>query len=138
MQDAEYHLERVVMARWIGSYISPLGDVTPWIEGKAVIKKAFKLKAKFWWLLIRDRMTPITSDNTLTKEGAILVAFLMVDYDINFPAILTHELHDITFDDLTNFPFPSIFQRQYDEAGMPELLGIDERLPAIGLHKRGP
>ncbi|KAF3672677.1 hypothetical protein FXO37_07403 [Capsicum annuum] len=102
-KDVEHKVEKVEMARWIAIYISPLGDEAPWIMGQAMIKKGLlTLEAKFWWLLIRYCLFPTASDNTLTWEGATLVAYLM--------ACST----------LILLPF----------SGVPKLSGIDERVTA--------
>lgn len=131
MWEVKHQHERVKMARWIVSYISPLGDATPWIKEKDVIKKVqLRLEAKFWWLLIKYRLILTALNNTLMWEGEELVAYLMVGYDVNFFSILCHELHDRAFGELTNMPFPCIVQRLCDEAGVPEIPGVDERVPA--------
>lgn len=75
MQDAEHRAERLEMARWIISYISPQGDEAPQIEGPVVIKKGLlTLECRFWWLLIRYCLLLITLDNALMWEGAALVS----------------------------------------------------------------
>ncbi|KAF3674533.1 hypothetical protein FXO38_05175 [Capsicum annuum] len=129
MWDVEYRAERLEMAWWIASYISPQGEEAPWIERPGVIKKGLlTLEARFWWLLVCYSLIPMASVNTLMWEGAALVAFFMVGYDIDFSAILKHDLHKIAFRKLTNLPFPCMIYMLCDEALIPELLGIDERV----------
>lgn len=67
MCDAKHEIQRVEMARWIASYISPIGDGTPWIEGHGVIKvETLTFVAKFSWLLNRYRLCPTIVDILLT------------------------------------------------------------------------
>lgn len=40
-------------------------------------------------------------DNLLTWDGAALIASLMVGYDIDFMAIISFELHERAFSDMT-------------------------------------
>ncbi|KAF3626384.1 hypothetical protein FXO38_29284 [Capsicum annuum] len=95
------------MARWIASYILPLGDETPWIEGHGEIKKGLLIfYAKFWCLLTRYQLFPTALDNMLTWDATALVSSLMVEYSIDFVAILHHDIHDRAFEETTKLPFP--------------------------------
>ncbi|KAF3663923.1 hypothetical protein FXO38_08775 [Capsicum annuum] len=62
----------------------------------------------------------------LTWEGATVVACMMVGY-ADFVVILWYELHDRAFGELTNLPFPYMIQSLWDEVGVPEIPGVDER-----------
>lgn len=64
----------------------------------------------------------------LTWEGAALVANLMTEYSIDFVAILWHEINDRAFGEITNLPFPYLIQRLCDEACVPKVPGVDERV----------
>lgn len=89
MCDAKHEIQRVEMARWIASYISPIGDGTPWIEGHGVIKvETLTFVAKFSWLLNRYRLCPTIVDILLTQDGATLTEKIMVEYYIYFAAII--------------------------------------------------
>lgn len=63
--------------------------------------------------------------------GAAPVACLMVGYDVDFGTILRHELHEKAFGELTNLSLPNIIQRLCNKMGVIEILGVDERVPAM-------
>lgn len=86
-----------------------------------MIRRAYELEAKFWWLMIRYRLIPTTTNNTLMQEGVALVACMIADYNVDFSFILQNELQDRVFVKLSNLPLLCIIQRMCDEAGMPEL-----------------
>lgn len=97
-----------------------------------MIKKGlFTVEAKFWWSLIRYRLISTFLDNTLTWKRAPMVTSLMAGYDVYFSFILRHELYDRAFGELTNLPFPHMIKRLCNKVRVPELSGINERVPII-------
>lgn len=55
---------------------------------------------------------------------------MVVGYVIYFIAILRHDMHDREFREMINQLFPCMIQRLYDEASVPEILGVDKRVLA--------
>lgn len=97
------------MARWIANYISLLSDETLWIEGRGIIKKVLlNFTALFWLLVIRYRLFLTASNNVLIWKGAAPIASFMVGCDIDFAAILRYEIHDRSFREVINMPFPCL------------------------------
>lgn len=84
--------------------------------------------AKFLWLIIRYRLFSTTSDNVLSWEGAVLIANMMAEYDIDFSAILWHEIHDRAFVEIINFPFRYLIQRLCEHVGVLAIPRVDERV----------
>lgn len=110
------------MDRCIASYISPLGDQTPWIEEHILIKKgSLTFDTMFWWMLIRYRLLSTTSDNVLTLKKASRIASMMSWYAINFSSILRYVIDDIAFGEATNYPFSCLIQGLYDVSCVPEI-----------------
>lgn len=53
---------------------------------------------------------------------------MMASYDVYFATILRHELHDTTFDELTNLSFPYMILKLQDKVVVPDLPKINERV----------
>lgn len=53
---------------------------------------------------------------------------MMAKYSIYFATILRHKIYEKAFREMTNLTFPYMIQRLCDEAGVPEILGVDERV----------
>lgn len=73
-------------------------------------KETLTFAAKFYWLLIRYRLFLMALDNVLSWEGSDLIDSMMVGYDIDFAAILRHEIHDRVFSEVMNLPLPCLIQ----------------------------
>lgn len=57
MRDTKHQSDKVDMVRRISSYISPLGDDTPYFQCHGMIRKAtLTFAAKFLWNLVRYRL----------------------------------------------------------------------------------
>lgn len=132
MCDSMHKRERVEMAIWIIIYISTLGDDKAGIEGQGMIKKvALSFAIKFCWLLVQYILCQTTAKNILNQDRASLTVNMMTGYDINFAAIIWHELHKIAFGETMTLPFPCLVQRLYDKDSMPDVLGLDYRVAMI-------
>lgn len=134
MRDPEYRRQKLDLARWISNQISNLGDGVPQIEGKTKIKKAILyFNAKFWWIVMCFRLYSAAQENLLTWDRAILVASLFVGCDINFAMVISYEMHEQTFEDMTTLPTPCLMQRLCDKVGVTEILLIDMRVEATSI-----
>lgn len=62
--------QRVELARWIAYYFIDLGGEAPCIKGKGyIMKMVLNFAAKFWWMVVRYRLCPTTTDNFLIWDG---------------------------------------------------------------------
>ena len=67
--------------------------------------------AKFFLLLVRNRVSPIKDDNQLTWDRAVMVATLVARVEIDFARMLLAEIYERAFKTSTIYPFPClIFQ----------------------------
>lgn len=83
------------MARWIASFIFPLGVDLPWVEGQGLIKKeTLNFAAKFWWLIVRYHLCLIPADNLLAWDRTTVITSMAAGYDIDFLAIIRYEIHE--------------------------------------------
>lgn len=91
--------------------IFDLGDDAPWIERKGNINKAaLNFSTKFWWTMVCFRLCLIVADNLLTWYRDVLIVSLISRYEIDFAAIISYELHERAFKDLTILPIPCLIQ----------------------------
>lgn len=84
-------------------------------------------------MVVRYRLCPTATDNLLRWDGAVLIVSLMTGYDTDFAAIIKYELHKQNFGELTTLPFPCLVLLLCDEAGVPDVSDIDQRVEAIGM-----
>lgn len=53
---------------------------------------------------------------------------MMAGYDIDFIGVRRLDIYGGAFDELTNLLFSRLIQRLFNEAGITEMLGVDERV----------
>ncbi|KAG5616131.1 hypothetical protein H5410_015955 [Solanum commersonii] len=94
-------------------YIAADGERAKWVAASRLgIRKAtLNFVAKFFWMLVRNRVSPTKADNQVTWDRAVMVAALVAGVEIDFARILLAEIHERAFRTSTTYPFPClIFQ----------------------------
>lgn len=64
------------------------------------------LVAKFFWLVVQSRVSPTEVDNFVTWDREVIVAALVVGLEIEFTLMLLVEIHEMSFQTSTTYPFP--------------------------------
>lgn len=108
------------LKRWVAWQIEEHGVDVPSGKGKTKIKKStLYFVEKFWWTIFRHKLCPTTMDKTHTLDRAILVAKIIVGYDIDFDRCIHEEIHERDFKEVTNTSFFYLIQRLYDIEKVP-------------------
>lgn len=83
-----------------------------WREGRLVIDTRGLIKmasltfvAKFFWLLVRHRLSPTLADNIVTWDRMILLANLVEELEIDFAHVLILVINERAFKTSTTYPF---------------------------------
>lgn len=85
MRDIDYKEHRKDLVRWVAQKIVELGIETPWFKGKAYIKKSLlHITVKFWWTVVKHRLTQTSIDNVFTWDQVVLIVSLIDGYDNDF------------------------------------------------------
>uniref|UniRef100_M1DM46 Integrase core domain containing protein n=1 Tax=Solanum tuberosum TaxID=4113 RepID=M1DM46_SOLTU len=84
------------------------GERVEWVATPRLgIRKAtLNFVAKFFWLLMRNRVSPTKADNQLTWDRAVMVVALVAGLEIDFARMLLAEIHERAFKTSTTYPFP--------------------------------
>ncbi|KAG5579908.1 hypothetical protein H5410_050535 [Solanum commersonii] len=110
--ERNYGGEKVVIL-WLADHLLRDGESVEWVATPRLgIRKAtLNFVAKFFWLLVRNRVLPIKADNQVTWDRAVMVATLVAGVEINFARLLLAEIHERASKISTTYPFPClIFQ----------------------------
>ncbi|KAG5579551.1 hypothetical protein H5410_050178 [Solanum commersonii] len=77
---------------WLARYIVADGERVEWVAAPRLgIRKAtLNFVAKFFWLLVRNRVSPTKVDNQITWDKAVMVVALVPGVEIDFDRILLH------------------------------------------------
>uniref|UniRef100_M1DKC2 Integrase core domain containing protein n=1 Tax=Solanum tuberosum TaxID=4113 RepID=M1DKC2_SOLTU len=105
--------QREAVILWLAKYIAADGERVEWVATPRLgIRKAtLNFAAKFFWLLVRNRVSPTKADNQLTWDRAVMVTALVAGVEIDFSRMLLAEIHERAFKTSTTYPFPClIFQ----------------------------
>uniref|UniRef100_M1DLY7 Integrase core domain containing protein n=1 Tax=Solanum tuberosum TaxID=4113 RepID=M1DLY7_SOLTU len=118
MRNAE-QTETVIL--WLAKYIVADGKRAEWVTPPQLgIRKAtLNFVAKFFWLLVRNRVSPTKADNQLTWDRAVMVAALVVGLEIDFARMLLTEIHERAFKTSTTYPFPCLIFQLFRDSGVP-------------------
>ncbi|KAG5586092.1 hypothetical protein H5410_046526 [Solanum commersonii] len=81
-------------------------------------KATLTFVAKFFWLLVRNRVSPTKADNQVTWDRAVMVAALVAGVEIDF-AHLCGEIHERAFRTSTTYPFPCLIFQLCRDSGVP-------------------
>ncbi|KAG5599411.1 hypothetical protein H5410_030781 [Solanum commersonii] len=70
--------QREAVIQWLAKYIAADGERAEWVAAPRLgIRKAtLTFVAKFFWLLVRNRVSPTKADNQVTWDRAVMVAAL--------------------------------------------------------------
>uniref|UniRef100_M1DF00 Integrase core domain containing protein n=1 Tax=Solanum tuberosum TaxID=4113 RepID=M1DF00_SOLTU len=82
-------------------------------------KATLNFVAKFFWLLVRNKVSPTKADNQLTWDRAVMVAVLIAGIKIDFSLMLLAEIHERAFRTSTTDPFPCLIFHLCRDSGVP-------------------
>ncbi|KAG5576597.1 hypothetical protein H5410_056731 [Solanum commersonii] len=74
--------------------------------------------AKFFWLLVRNKVSPTKADNQLTWDRAMMVAALVARVYIDFACMLLAEIHERAFKTSTTYHFPCLIFQLCRDSGV--------------------
>uniref|UniRef100_M1DPU4 Integrase core domain containing protein n=1 Tax=Solanum tuberosum TaxID=4113 RepID=M1DPU4_SOLTU len=97
------------------------GERAEWVAAPRLgIRKAtLNFVAKFFWLLVRNRVSPTKADNQVTWDRAVMVAALVAGVAIDFARMLLAEIHERAFKTSTTYPFPCLIFQLCRDSGVP-------------------
>ncbi|KAG5611704.1 hypothetical protein H5410_022985 [Solanum commersonii] len=100
--------QREAIILWLAKYIAADGEHAEWIAVPrlGILKATLNFVAKFFWLLVRNRVSPTKADNQLIWERVIMVPTLVAGVEIDFACMLLVEIHERAFKTSTTYPFP--------------------------------
>ena len=75
--------------------------------------------AKFLWLLFRHCLSPTTVDNIVTWDRAVLMAAMIVGFEVDFAWFLQVVMHERAFKVTTTYPFPCMIFAFCKSVGVP-------------------
>uniref|UniRef100_M1DQ59 Integrase core domain containing protein n=1 Tax=Solanum tuberosum TaxID=4113 RepID=M1DQ59_SOLTU len=113
--------QREAVILWLAKYIPADGECAEWVAAPRLgIRKAtLNFAAKFFWLLVCNRVSPTKADNQLTWDRAIMVAALVAGVEIDFARMLLAEIHERAFKTSTTYPFPCLIFQLCRDCGVP-------------------
>uniref|UniRef100_M1DWY2 Integrase core domain containing protein n=1 Tax=Solanum tuberosum TaxID=4113 RepID=M1DWY2_SOLTU len=102
-------------------YISADDERAEWVATPQLgIRKAtLNFVAKFFWLLVRNRVSPTKADNQLTWDRSVMVAALVEGVEIDFARMLLAKIHERAFKTSTTYPFPCLIFKLCRDSGVP-------------------
>ena len=113
--------QRKPIILWLAKYIAADGERAEWVAALwlGIRKATLNFVAKFFWLLVRNRVSPTKADNQLTWDRAIMVATLVAGVEIDFARILLEGIHGSAFKTSTTYPFPCLIFQLCRDSGVP-------------------
>ncbi|KAG5615474.1 hypothetical protein H5410_015298 [Solanum commersonii] len=113
--------QREAVILWLTKYIATDGERAEWVTTPRLgIRKAtLNFAAKFFWLLVRNRVSLTKADNQLTWDKAVMVAALVAGVEIDFARMLLEEIHKRAFKTSTTYPFPCLIFQLCRDFGVP-------------------
>ncbi|KAG5585141.1 hypothetical protein H5410_045575 [Solanum commersonii] len=102
--------EREVIILWLAGTFFADGEHAEWVAAPRLgIRKAtLNFVAKFFWLLVRNRVSPTKAHNQVTWDRAVMVVALVAGVEIDFARMLLAEIHERAFRTSTTYPFPCL------------------------------
>lgn len=64
------------------------------------------INAKFWWVVVTSWIQPTHVDNTLILDHALLVAIILVGYDIDWACLIAKQIHEVALKRFATILFP--------------------------------
>uniref|UniRef100_M1D9C2 Integrase core domain containing protein n=1 Tax=Solanum tuberosum TaxID=4113 RepID=M1D9C2_SOLTU len=113
--------QREAVILWLARYIAADGERTEWVAAPRLgIRKAtLNFVAKFFWLLVRNRVSPTKADNQLTWDRVVMVAAMVAGVEIDFARMLLTEIYERAFKTSTIYPFPCLIFQLCRDSGVP-------------------
>lgn len=92
---------------WIAQRLSIDGEGVDWVsDPKFLIKKEnFTFASMFFWTLVRQHLSPMTLDNILTCDRAVLVEALVDGLKVDFARLMISVIYEGDFMARTIYPF---------------------------------
>ncbi|KAG5605217.1 hypothetical protein H5410_026709 [Solanum commersonii] len=102
--------QREAVIHWLAKYIAADGERAEWVAAPRLgIRKAtLTFVAKFFWLLVRNRVSPTKADNQVTWDRAVMVAALVAGVEIDFARIFGRDTREAFRPPLLT-PFHALF-----------------------------
>uniref|UniRef100_M1DK89 Integrase core domain containing protein n=1 Tax=Solanum tuberosum TaxID=4113 RepID=M1DK89_SOLTU len=112
--------QREVVLLWLARHIAADGEHAEWVSSPRLgsQKATLNLVAKFFWLLVRNRVSPTKADNALTWDRAVMVAALVAGFEINFARMLLAQIHERAFKTSTTYPFSCLIFQLCKDSGV--------------------
>ncbi|KAG5579575.1 hypothetical protein H5410_050202 [Solanum commersonii] len=125
--------QREAVIHWLAKYIAADGERAEWVAAPRLgIRKAtLTFVAKFFWLLVRNRVSPTKVDNQVTWDRAVMVAALVAGVEIDFARMLLAEIHERAFRTSTTYPFPCLIFQLCRDSGVPIWHSTSRREPQV-------
>ena len=119
---------------WLAKYIVADGERAEWVANPRLgIRKAtLTFVAKFFWLLVQNRVSPTKADNYVTWDRAVMVAALVAGVEIDFARMLLAEIHERAFRTSITYPFPCLIFHLCRDSGVP-IWHCDKLIHPIGV-----
>uniref|UniRef100_M1DZ10 Integrase core domain containing protein n=1 Tax=Solanum tuberosum TaxID=4113 RepID=M1DZ10_SOLTU len=113
--------QREAVLLWLARYIAADGERVEWVAAPRLgIRKAtLNFVAKFFWLLVRNRLSPTKANNQVTWDRAVMVVALVAGVEIDFARMLLAEIHERAFRISTTYPFPCLIFHLCRDSGVP-------------------
>uniref|UniRef100_M1A7F0 Integrase core domain containing protein n=1 Tax=Solanum tuberosum TaxID=4113 RepID=M1A7F0_SOLTU len=113
--------QREAVTLWLAKHITADGERAEWVTAPRLgIRKAtLNFVAKFFCLLVRNRVSPTKADNQFTWERAVIVVALVAGWEIDFACMLLTEIHERAFKTSTTYPFPCLIFQLCRDSGVP-------------------
>uniref|UniRef100_M1DAY4 Integrase core domain containing protein n=1 Tax=Solanum tuberosum TaxID=4113 RepID=M1DAY4_SOLTU len=130
--------QREAVILWLAKYIAADGERAKWVGTPwlGIRKATLNFAAKFFWLLVRNRVSPTKADNQLTWDRAVIVAALVAGVEIDFARMLLEDIHERAFKTSTTYPF-SMFDFPIVQglwsADLGIVIALERPAPAIDL-----
>uniref|UniRef100_M1DCI6 Integrase core domain containing protein n=1 Tax=Solanum tuberosum TaxID=4113 RepID=M1DCI6_SOLTU len=113
--------QRESVILWLAKYIAADGERVEWVAAPwlGIQKATLNFGAKFFWLLVRNRVSPTKADNQLTWDRTVIVAALVAVVEIEFAHMLLIEIHKRAFKTSTTYPFLCLIFQLCRASGVP-------------------
>ncbi|KAG5599583.1 hypothetical protein H5410_030953 [Solanum commersonii] len=105
--------QREAVILWLAKYIAADGECAEWVAAPwlGIRKAILNFVAKFFWLLVCNRVSPTKADNQLIWDRVVMVVALVAGVEIDFARMLLVQIHKRAFKTSATYPFPClIFQ----------------------------
>uniref|UniRef100_M1DXG2 Integrase core domain containing protein n=1 Tax=Solanum tuberosum TaxID=4113 RepID=M1DXG2_SOLTU len=113
--------QRDALLLWLARHIAVDGERAEWVTTPrlGIQKATMNLVAKFFWLLVRNRVSPTKDDNLVTWDRVVMVVELVAGLGIDYTRMILAEIHKRDFRTTTTYPFPSMIFQLCRDSGVP-------------------